>query len=100
MMRIVWTTPALTELDEIADYISLDNIDAAKKLVREVHAHISQLSQFPESGKPLHEPERSVYRELVHPPCRVFYRIDEDTIYIVHIMRSEQVLHTRFLLTR
>jgi toxin ParE1/3/4 len=32
MARIIWTEPALQELDEIADYISLDNPTAAKKL--------------------------------------------------------------------
>jgi len=35
MARIIWTEPALQELDEIADYISLDNPAAAKHLVRE-----------------------------------------------------------------
>jgi hypothetical protein len=32
MAQIIWTEPALQELDQIADYISLDNPKAAKKL--------------------------------------------------------------------
>jgi len=100
MSRVVWTIPALQELDEIADYISLENVDAAKKLVREIHSHVNQLAAFPKSGKPMNDLEGSVYREIVHPPCRVFYRFELGTVYIVHIIRSEQVLHTRFLLTR
>lgn len=32
------------------------------------------------------------YSELVINPCRIFYRHQEDTVYIVHIMRSEKDL--------
>ena len=34
MAEVVWTTPALTDLDAIADHIALDNEDAARRLVR------------------------------------------------------------------
>jgi len=43
MARIIWTEPAFQELDEIADYISLDNPTAAKNLVREAFKRVDYL---------------------------------------------------------
>ena len=51
MAQIVWTEPALQDLDQIADYISLDNPDAAKKLVRQCFQRVEYLSQHPKMGK-------------------------------------------------
>jgi toxin ParE1/3/4 len=34
MAEVIWTDPALSDQDAIADYISLDNPDAAKILLR------------------------------------------------------------------
>lgn len=68
--RLIWTEPALQELDEIADYISLDNPVAAKKVVQKVFERLKKLKDHPQSGKPVEEFEQSIYRELVVPPCR------------------------------
>lgn len=100
MAQLIWTEPALNELDEIADYISLDNPTAAKKLVQAIFKRIDDLIEHPKSGKVLEEFYASVYREVVLPPCRVFYRIENDIVYIVHIIREEQFLHIDLLKTR
>jgi len=97
MARIIWTEPALQELDEIADYISLDDPRAAKKLVQECFNRIDYLTEHPKSGKALAEFEASVYREIVLPPCRIFYRIDGEIVYIIHVIREEQLLHLEIL---
>jgi len=33
MAEVIWTEPALGDLDAIADYIALENPDAARRLV-------------------------------------------------------------------
>lgn len=100
MARIIWTEPALQELDEIADYISLDNPKAAKNLVREAFKRVEHLADHPKSGKRLDEFEASIYREIVMPPCRIFYRTDNDIVYIIHVIREEQLLHIDILKSR
>ena len=100
MARIIWTEPALQELDEIADYISLDNPTAAKKLVREAFKRVGRLAHHPKSGKPVEEFEVSVYREIVLPPCRIFYRLADEIIYIIYVIREEQLLHIDILKSR
>jgi len=64
MARIIWTEPALQELDEIADYISLDNPTAAKNVVRKAFDRVDHLADHPKSGKGLEEFEATVYREM------------------------------------
>jgi prevent-host-death family protein len=51
MVEIVWTEPALNDLDAIADYIALDKLDAARKLVQRLFAHIEELSLFVMRGE-------------------------------------------------
>lgn len=97
MAQIIWTEPALQDLDQIADYISLDNPTAAKKMVRRCFQQVENLNQHPKLGKAVPELEESVYRQLVLSPCRIFYRIDNGTIYIIHVMRVEQLLHPDIL---
>lgn len=100
MARIIWTEPALNELDEIADYISLDNPEAAKSLVRSSFERIEHLASHPKSRKMVEEFENSVYREVILPPCRIFYRLENEIVYIIHIIREEQFLHLDILKSR
>nr|WP_234934393.1 type II toxin-antitoxin system RelE/ParE family toxin [Xanthomonas euvesicatoria] len=84
--------PALADLDAIADYIAIDNAPAAAALVKRVFAHVEQLIEHPDSGSRPQELKRSRYRQIVEPPCRVFYRVDGQRIVVVHVMRSERAL--------
>ena len=92
MAEIVWTEPALSDLDAIADYIALENPGAAAALVKRVFAHIEQLVEHPDSGSRPEELKRSRYRQIVEPPCRIFYRHDKQQVFIVYVMRSERLL--------
>lgn len=92
MAEIIWTEPALANLDAIADYIALENLTAAKALVARIFEHIDQLKEFPESGSAIPELENSRYRQIVEPPCRIFYRYDGQTAFILHVMRTERLL--------
>ncbi|ABI57903.1 type II toxin-antitoxin system RelE/ParE family toxin [Alkalilimnicola ehrlichii MLHE-1] len=97
MAEIVWTEPALQELDAIAEYIALDNPAAASRLVQEVFAKATRLEEFPRSGRIPPELPNSVYRELVVPPCRIFYREDGGRVLILYVMREERQLRAYML---
>jgi hypothetical protein len=100
MAQIVWTEPALNDLDAIADYIALENPAAAAELVRRVFAHVEQLEAHPESGSKPPELGRSRYRQIVEPPCRVFYRFDGERVFVLYVMRAEQLLRPDRLIAR
>ena len=100
MVEIIWSEPALSDLDAIADYIALENPAAAAELVRRIFGHIEQLADHPESGSRPQELKRSRYRQIVEPPCRVFYRYDGQRVFILHVMRSERLLRKGRLVSR
>lgn len=92
MAHVIWTQPALENLDDIAEYIAIHNLVAAKKLVKTVFKKVDRLEQFPESGRKPPELETFNYREVIANPCRIFYRVENDIVYILHVMRQEQQL--------
>ena len=90
MAEVIWTEPALQELDAIAEYIALDNPVAASHLVQEVVDKTERLEDFPQSGRIPPELPNSVYREVVVPPCRIFYREDKKRVLVLYVMREER----------
>jgi len=60
--------------------------------VRTVFAKVSKLALFPQMGSVPPEIPDLPYRHLVVPPCRVLYRIDKKSIYMVAVLRGEQML--------
>jgi toxin ParE1/3/4 len=47
MAEVVWSEPALADLEAIADYIALENPAAAAEFVQRVLAHVDQLAEHP-----------------------------------------------------
>jgi len=92
MVKVIWTGPAYRDLLEIAEYIAVDNRDAADLVVGRVIQHVNQLEMHPESGSVVPEMAGSSLRQLVEPPCRIFYRVAERTVYILHVARFERLL--------
>ena len=97
MVEVVWTEPALADLDAIADYIALDNPPAALRLVQRVFDHVGLLAAHPRSGVRLPELKGWGYRQIVEPPCRIFYRYENDRVFVLHVMRAERQLRTENL---
>jgi len=98
--RIIWTEPALHDLDEIADYISLDKPVAATRFVQRVFERIEQLRNHSESGSVPSELKGTPYRQLVIPPVRIFYRAQSEVVYIVYVMRGERLFRNDDLMER
>ncbi|MBB3063230.1 type II toxin-antitoxin system RelE/ParE family toxin [Microbulbifer rhizosphaerae] len=107
MAQVIWTEPALEQLDEIAGYIALDKPSAASGLVERVFAAVDRLEQFPHSRRRPPELPDSIYREVVCSPCRVLYRNEEhrneehrneeSRVLIIHVMRDEMQLRKYLL---
>lgn len=100
MVRIIWSEPALDDLEAVAEYIALDNLSAARNLVQAVFSTVDRLKDFPESGRKPPELRDTRYREIIVGPCRVFYRLADSRIFILHVMRSERELRKMLILDR
>jgi toxin ParE1/3/4 len=97
MARVIWTEPALLNLNAIAEYIALDKPDPASNLVQKVFSSTDRLEQFPESGRKLPEFKTSRYLEIIVNLCRIFYRIAGEKLYILYVMRRERKLRKYLL---
>jgi len=92
MAKIIWTASAIRDMDEIGNYIALSSPVAAEKLINKIRNKVQRLELFPESGRiPLGTPEL-IYREVLVNPCRVFYNHEDDTVYIMRVIRQERDL--------
>ena len=100
MVEVIWTEPALNDLDAIADYIALDNPAAARNLVQRIFKHVDQLATHPDSGSKPPELRGWTYRQIVEPPCRIFYRQEGNSVYILYVMRGERPLRSKALTKR
>jgi toxin ParE1/3/4 len=98
MAQIIWTEPALGSLNDIAEYIAVSNVYAARQLVKNVFNKVERLELFPESGRIPEEIPTLNYREMFVNPCRIFYKLESDTVYILHVLRQERDLR-KFILT-
>jgi plasmid stabilization system protein ParE len=100
MAEVIWSEPALSDLDAIADSIALDNPEAARRRVQRVFHHVDQLEDHPRSGSKPPELRGRRYRQIVEPPCRVFYRESSGRVFILYVMRTERLLRPELLAER
>lgn len=92
MARLIWAEPALSDLEAIAEYIALDKPDVARRYIQRIFQAVDRLARFPKSGTIPKEIPHLPYRQIIIPPCRIFYRLDGADILIIFVMRSERLL--------
>ena len=92
MAQVVWTEPGLGDLNAIADYIALQVPAAAAQFVACIFEHVGQLEVDAECGTRIPERKRARHRQVIEPPCRVLYREDGASVFILHVMRSERLV--------
>ncbi len=90
MAEVVLSPLAKADMQEIADYISLElhNPSAAGRLIRRFRKAIDSLRRFPASGAPLLAAgqQGDPYRYLVCGSYLIFYRIDCDTVRVDRVI--------------
>ena len=92
MAELIWTRPALSDLNDIAEYIALENPSVACALVQLVFSTVERLKRHPTSGKASSELEGKRYREVVCGPCRVLCRHTKGQVLVLYNMRNEREL--------
>jgi toxin ParE1/3/4 len=90
MAKVIWTDPALNALDEIADYIALEDYEAACRLVRRVFEKVDLLEETPKLGNIPKHLRTTPYRRLIVKPAYIYYRIDDDRAVIIFVERTER----------
>ncbi|WP_036296742.1 type II toxin-antitoxin system RelE/ParE family toxin [Methylosinus sp. PW1] len=89
-MKVLWTRPALRDLEQIGDYVSRDNPAAAAKLIARICERVDALAQQPSLGRPGRVPQT---RELViaGTPFLAPYRVRAEVVEILAIFHGARL---------
>jgi addiction module RelE/StbE family toxin len=83
-LKVVFTRPALAELDEIAAYIRERNPAAAANVVAHIERVTAQLGGFPLMGHPKYKPGVRMI-PLRRYPYLIFYTVAANEVQILSI---------------
>jgi len=83
------------QLGDILDFVAMDNPDAAAKVAGHVEGLPEKLLAFPELGPQVFP--NLPHRELTAYPCRLIYRRREQVLWVVAVLRVEQLLRPEML---
>lgn len=90
MVRIVWSSSAATDLEEIINWIANhQSKEVAAGFIDRIDTEISRLPNYPESGRIIPELEHqniTKYREAVISPWRVFYMAENERVAILAVI--------------
>ena len=91
-MKIFWTKEALLRLQDIEEYISRDNPDAAIGFVDKLISVAETIADYPEKGRIVPELALEKIREVLHKNYRIVYLIKKNSIEILTVFEGHQLL--------
>jgi addiction module RelE/StbE family toxin len=75
--KVIWTDEAIADLSQLVAFIAKDNAAAAVKLGEVLIQKSMILEAHPRLGRMLRDPRKDSLRELIIPPYRLIYEIDD-----------------------
>ena len=91
--RISLAASAVEDLEAIRAWYAEQRVpEIGERLLAEVLAQVERLADFPESGREVPEFGLAQLREVIHPPFRIVYRLDEARVRVVRVWRSARLL--------
>jgi toxin ParE1/3/4 len=91
VIEVRWTPEASEDLQAIYDFIARDSEHYANLVFETILSSIDKIERFPLIGRKLPELAREDIREIIHPPYRIVYRIDQ-AAHILTVVRTSRLL--------
>ena len=91
-MKILWTEPALQDLESIRDYIKRDSEYYASLFIERIIEAVERLETFPEIGRKVPEAEEENIREIIFQNYRIIYRLETEQVLILTILHAARDL--------
>jgi len=91
-MKIVWTDPAVNDLDGIQSYLTPDSTRYASILIEKIILATENLKLFPLMGRIVPEVAEIAIREIFVHHYRIIYRTNDDLIEILAIIHQARDL--------
>ena len=91
--KITFAVSAVNDLEDIRCwYVDQQAPETGDNLLKDIVSQVERLGTFPESGRVVPEFGIANLREIIRPPFRIIYRVDENKVRIVRVWRSERLL--------
>jgi plasmid stabilization system protein ParE len=90
-MKVVWSPLAEQRALEAVEYIAQDRPPTAAVWLERLLERVSQLDRFEAQGRVVSEIGIPAYREILHAPYRIIYRVDASRVVILtlrHVRRA------------
>jgi toxin ParE1/3/4 len=87
-MRLAFTDAAEQELEALGDYVAFDNPARALSFVRELRKDCALLATMPDRHPLLARYRASGIRRRVYGSYLIFYRVEGETVQILHILHG------------
>jgi addiction module RelE/StbE family toxin len=98
MVEVKWSDQAIQDIDNIAEYISLDSIHYAELQVSDFFERAEVLNEYPMAGRIVPEIKDKSIRELIVGSYRLIYVIlREERIDILTVYHSARLLKAKDL---
>jgi toxin ParE1/3/4 len=97
---VEWAQSAHSDLTAITEHIAVDNVDLALSVLEKLEKRAASLRTMPKRGRIV--PELAAigihgYRELVHTPWRIVYRIAGRKVRVLAVVDSRRNLEDLLL---
>ena len=90
-MIVRFTPAARAQLLAAAAYIHSDRPSSAREFRKRVDSALRQLVDFPESGRVVPEFDALGFREALVDSYRLFYRVQDDVVWVVGVWHDAQI---------
>ena len=90
-MKVRFTPTGKRQFLQVIAYLLADRPSAARRFHTRATKVLSRLEKFPASGRRLPEFPALPYREVIVRPYRFFYRVQDDTVWVVGAWHSAQL---------
>jgi toxin ParE1/3/4 len=89
-MKVTWSPLAEQRALEDVDYIAQDRPQAAAAWLEELLERVARLDRFARRGRVVREIGLPAYREILHAPYRVIYRIDTSRVVMLTLRHGRR----------
>ena len=87
-MKVLWTEPAVNDLEAIRDYIARDSELYAASFIEKILFSVDTLVNLPDIGRKVPEADNPNIRELLIQKYRIVYRIHKDIVQILAVVHG------------
>jgi len=92
-LKIEFAESAICDLEDIRAYYTEQQVpQVGENFIVEIISHIETLPDNPEIGRQVPEFQMPSIRELIHSPFRIVYVLNEASVQIIRVWRSERLM--------